>query len=288
MRELADAHAHFFRAGYVDVLPESCRRAQPDEITLYAAMAKQYGITRVLAVGYEGDPFARGNNAYIAELARFRPWIRPLAWVEDPAALQIGALQERQAEGFIGLSIYLTNPHRTEAIQQVRPEVWEWLERHRWLISVNGRGEAWRSFDKALDQAPELRLLISHLGLPGPAEEMCDESTAKQRLSHILRLASYPGPRAKVSAFYALTKPSYAYPHRPAWPYLQVMLDVFGPQRLLWGSDFSPSLEHVSFPQTFTLLDEMPFLSEQVRKQICNLNLLELIESIRRKTHEYS
>src|SRR5207247_4943727 len=166
-----------------------------------------------------------------------------------------------------------------EAIQHAPQEVWAWLERHCWLISINARGESWLLFRKVLDRVPELRLLISHLGLPAPAEDLCDEKTARQRLSRVLGLASYPGPRAKASAFYALAKPGYAYPHRPAWPYLQLILEAFGRKRLLWGSDFSPSVEHVSFPQTFALLDEMPFLNEQDRNQIRGLNLLELIES---------
>ena len=32
--ERADAHMHLFAPGYVDLLPEACRRVAPDEVTL--------------------------------------------------------------------------------------------------------------------------------------------------------------------------------------------------------------------------------------------------------------
>ena len=65
----ADAHLHFFRPGYVALVPDSCRRQVPDEVTLYAALAQQHAIEQVLAVGYEGQAWAACNNAYLAELA---------------------------------------------------------------------------------------------------------------------------------------------------------------------------------------------------------------------------
>src|SRR4051812_8297057 len=100
MSKRADAHLHFFAHGYVARLPESCRRIQPDEVTLYAALAQQHAIERVLAVGYEGQPWAAGNNRYLAKLAAVHAWIRPLAFVHDPASLDVATLEQLARDRF--------------------------------------------------------------------------------------------------------------------------------------------------------------------------------------------
>ncbi len=96
----------------------------------------------------------------------------------------------------------------------------------------------------------------------------------------MLALARFAGARVKLSGFYALTTPGYDYPHRAAWPYVAALLEAFGGERLLWGSDFSPSLEWLSFPQTLGLFEQMPFLDDAARRRIEGENLLALLAEI--------
>ena len=273
----ADAHAHFFQPGYVATLPDSCRRVQPDEVTLYQALAQQHNIQQVLAIGYEAEDWATGNNRYLTQLAASYPWIRPVAFVHEPANLEVSALEKWQRESFIGLSFYLFNPQQTSALGQVSNEVWLWLAQQRWLVSVNSRGEHWTAWLPVLERQPDLRVLVSHLGLPPAVAPTPAEATAEQALQEVLALARFPDVRVKLSGFYALTHPGYDYPHQAAWPYVEVLLAAFGSTRLLWGSDFSPSLEWLSFPQTFGLFNAMPFLSGPDIERIEGGNLLALL-----------
>ncbi|MEC9172487.1 MAG: amidohydrolase family protein, partial [SAR324 cluster bacterium] len=55
------------------------------------------------------------------------------------------------------------------------------------------------------------------------------------------------------------------------------LFDHFGPDRLLWGSDFSPSLDFLSFPQTFELFNKMHFFCQENIKAIMGENLLRLL-----------
>lgn len=274
----ADAHAHFFHAGYVALLPENCRRIQPDEVTLYQGLAQQYEVQQVLAVGYEAEPWAVGNNRYLSRLAASLPWLRPVAFVAEPARLEIATLEKWRQESFVGLSFYCFNTQQAAALSQVSAEIWRWLAEQRWLISVNSRGEYWTAWQPLLERQPDLRLLASHLGLP-PAVETAP-ATARQALREVVALAQFPGAHIKLSGFYALTRPGYAYPHQAAWPYVEVLLAAFGSTRLLWGSDFSPSLEWLSFPQTFGLFETMPFLNGADRKRIEGGNLLALLAGV--------
>ncbi|MDX6593439.1 MAG: L-fuconolactonase [Gaiellales bacterium] len=277
MPSRADAHMHLFRPGFAARLPESCRRVQPDEVTLYQVLADQYGVQQVLAVGYEGEPWAAGNNRYLAELAATHAWIRPVAYVDDLAGLEVGALETWRREAFVGTSLYLFGEQAVSALKLVPDEIWAWMVQQHWLVSVNSRGEDWAAWKPVLERHPDLNLLVSHLGLPRAVADAPSPATARQELGVVCSLARYPGVRVKLSGFYALTEPAYDYPHRAAWPYVEVLLEEFGASRLLWGSDFAPSLEWVSYPQTLGLLAEMPFLDEEDCRRIEGENLLALL-----------
>jgi len=281
MPDRADAHLHFFYPGYANVLPASCRRTEPDEITLYAALAQQHGITQALAVGYEGQPWAAGNNRYLAGLAAAHGWVRPLAFIHDPATLEVAELERLARERFVGLSLYLFEQPALDALARAPSEVWAWLERRRWLVSVNSRGDAWAAWAPLLGRWPELRLLVSRALDAARVVTVPDAAAARAALGQVLALARFPGARVKLSGFYALATPGYDYPHRAAWPYAAALLEAFGAARLLWGSDFSPSLEWLSFPQTFGLFAHMPFLSDEDRRQIEGENLLALLAELR-------
>ena len=280
MTARADAHLHFFKPGYAAVLPENCRRGQPDEITLYKALAEQHDITQVLAVGYEGEGWAAGNNQYLAELAGECHWLRPVYFVAQPQTLTIPTLEQLRQQRFAGLSFYVFDEPMIAALSRMPDEVWGWLVRRKWLVSVNSRGDYWNVWPQILGHRPQLRLLVSHLGLPPAAERSPTKTEARLRLKSVVALAQFPGARVKLSGFYALTQPGYDYPHPAAWPYVETLLQEFGSTRLLWGSDFSPSLEWVSFPQTFGLFAHMSFLTTDDIERIEGGNLLALLNEV--------
>jgi L-fuconolactonase len=280
MPRRADAHLHFFRPGYAAALPASCRRKEPDEVTLYTALAEQHGVEQVLAVGYEGEAWAAGNNRHLAALAAAHDWVRPVAFVGDVATLDVPLLVRLAGERFVGLSLYLFEDRQLQALANVPGDAWAWLEGRRWLVSVNSRGECWEAWMPILARHPYLRLLVSHLGLPPAAERAPDVPAARAALGPVLDLARFEGVRVKLSGFYALAMPGYEYPHQPAWPYVELLLEAFGATRLLWGSDFSPSLEWLSFPQTFGLFAHMLFLGEAERRLIEGENLLALLAEL--------
>ena len=274
----ADAHIHLFMPGYADLLPERCRRQDPSELTLYSAYAEQYQISAALVVGYEGAPWADGNNRYLAELVTAHAWVRPTAFL-FPATLTVSTLEQLQREGFVGISLYLFTADDLRALSEVSEAVWRWLVQQRWLVSVNSRGEAWSTWLPILERQPELRLLISHLGLP-PRCAVAPGPEAMAALLPVCALARFPNSYVKLSGFYALSDPGYDYPHRSAWPYVTELVAAFGPHRLLWGSDYSPSLEWVSFPQTLRLLEQIPDLDAAVLPLVVGENLLALLASV--------
>ena len=120
-------------------------------------------------------------------------------------------------------------------------------------------------------------MIVSHLGLPVRQIRIPSREEAKSIMKPISELAEFSNVHVKLSGYYALSSPAHDYPHSSAWPLTDEIFDHFGPHRLLWGSDFSPSLDFLSFPQTFALFNKMPFFHEENIKAILGENLLRLL-----------
>jgi L-fuconolactonase len=57
------------------------------------------------------------------------------------------------------------------------------------------------------------------------------------RLPGLLSLAQFANVQVKFSGAPALSREPY--PHHDVWPYLHQVINAFGPERLMWGSDFT-------------------------------------------------
>lgn len=283
MSDRADAHIHLFENGY-----QGSFTARPgvriDETSLYASLAADHQVKQALVVGYEGDAWAKGNNSHVAAVATRHAWARPVAYVPVDAPPDLAGLRRLQEQRFVGVSLYVFADGDVRALQMITNDVWAWIVRQRWLVSVNSREQNLAGWRLILDCHPELRLLVSHLGLPLRVAQAPSATAAHTALADLVRLARFPETQVKLSGFYALTDPGHAYPHRAAWPYVEVLVEAFGTKRLLWGSDFPPSLGSLSFAQTIALFAEMPFLSDEDRQAIEGGNLLRLLSEVRTGT----
>jgi L-fuconolactonase len=271
---LADAHMHLFRHGYRhDAVPPLFGSR---ELESYEALRETYGIDLALVVGYEGDGIDPDNNDYILDLSRSRRWLRTVAYVDpcvpcDPAAIK--ALLER---GHYGLSLYVTDAERAGALLRWPNAAWDVLQEHRAIISFNARPEAIDLLRVHLSAFSETVFLFSHLGLPGLLAPDASRTAVEARLASLLPLAELPNCYVKISGLYGTSQPAYAYPHPGAYHAIRAIIDEFGPARCVWGSDFAPSLEFVSFPQTIHIpgYAELP---EAEKNLIFRENLVRLL-----------
>ena len=107
------------------------------------------------------------------------------------------------------------------------------------------------------------------MGLPDAATGGEADECPQQKLSHVLQLAKFPGVHIKLSGFYALATPGHDYPHSLAHPFVKAALHEFGQERLLWGSDFAPSQDHVTIKQTLSMFDHMNWLQPEASADTC-------------------
>lgn len=84
--------------------------------------------------------------------------------------------------------------------------------------------------DALCEKFPDTTVVVDHfarIGISGTIE--------KEPLDELCRLARFPNTHVKTSAFYALGKKTA--PYDDLLPMIQRLLDSYGPERLMWGSD---------------------------------------------------
>lgn len=82
----------------------------------------------------------------------------------------------------------------------------------------------------------DLTIIVDHFGLSQPPV-FKQKPDPWDELPITLALAKYPKVHVKFSGAPALSLQPY--PHQDVWPRLHEVIDAFGPDRLMWASDFT-------------------------------------------------
>jgi predicted TIM-barrel fold metal-dependent hydrolase len=189
----------------------------------------------------------------------------------EPAA--IDALLD---QGHVGITIYLEEPAKTEAVLRWPQASWQRLNARRGIVSFNAFPPTTAALAPLVEANGRCTFLFSHLGLPGRHRDAPSLEAARERLAPLLQLAAFPNVMVKISGLYAISDPAHAYPHASAAPFLETVFERFGMARCCWGSDFSPALDFVSFAQAVDI-PWLARLSSADYERVMGGNLLQLL-----------
>jgi predicted TIM-barrel fold metal-dependent hydrolase len=107
--------------------------------------------------------------------------------------------------------------------------------------------------EKLIEKFPNLTVVVDHM-----ADSPIDKP---QELEKLLALKRYPKVFVKISHTWSLSKQEY--PWRDTHEQVKRLHQAFGPQRLMWGTDWPVSERHATYSQALTLVrDEMKFLND--------------------------
>lgn len=190
------------------------------------------GVDRVVIVppSWEGDrndlalAAAQKNPERFAVMGRF-----PVETPAEGARLRTW----RRQPGMLGVRLTL---HRSPWREWLEDGVVDWFwpaaERAGLPVMVYVPGLVKR-LDGVAGRQPGLSLIVDHLALPMGKKD----DAAFASLDEVLALARYPNVAVKVSALPCFTSERYPFPglHR----HIRRIYDAFGPQRMLWGTDYS-------------------------------------------------
>jgi L-fuconolactonase len=227
-RAVVDAHLHVWdleRSDYAWLAPGHPlhRTFTPEEAH---AELEAAGIASAVLVQAEDS---ERDTELMLEAADRHPWITGVVgWVR----LDGPTLAEEQLDRLCGVRHLVHDDPRDDFL--LLPTVRRSLQR------LADRGlpfdvpDAWpRHLAPTADLAaalPELRIVVDHLGKPpfGSDEWGAWRATLEA-------VAAHPNTVAKVSGLQVPGRPFTVAEVRPAW---EVALELFGPERLMWGSDW--------------------------------------------------
>ena len=110
--------------------------------------------------------------------------------------------------------------------------------------------------EKLIERHPGLEVALDHMG-----HFQVGDGVGAADFQSLLGLGLQDNVYVKVSGHYALS--AEPYPHRDTWPFMQALYDTFGPQRLMWGSDFPYILQQGGYTGALgLLLEALPTLSD--------------------------
>jgi predicted TIM-barrel fold metal-dependent hydrolase len=218
------------------------------------------GVARCILVppSWEGDR----NDLALAAAARYPERFAVMGRfpVEDPAqAVRLAAW--RQQPGMLGVRLTLHRSPWREWWEEGRLDgFWAQAERAGLPVMVYAPGRL-KQFDAIAGRHRGLPLILDHLGLPLGLQD----AAAFASLDELLALARHPNVAVKPSALPCYTRERY--PFSGLHPYLRRVYDAFGPERMLWGSDYSRL--PCPYPEALALFSEaLDFLSVKDRQWI--------------------
>jgi L-fuconolactonase len=262
---------HLFARGYHPEL----HAAGDSDVHRYEAIMKAHNITAALAVGYEGEGIDPDNNAYLRSLAVQRPWMSTVAHLPLLPPPSVKHLEKLLRAGHSGIALHCPDAISAHAVAGWPEGRWELLADRGALVSLNATPEAHPGLAVLARAYTGCRFLFSHVGQPGRYEAPPTKDAVSGRLSALLELSSAGNCWVKISALYSISARADSYPYAEADPFVSVVLDTFGPSRCLWGSDFSPTLDHGTFDQAF-IVPQLSQLSKTDIDRVMGTNLLQL------------
>jgi L-fuconolactonase len=242
---VVDAHVHVGLTQYVvvDVLVSQMEAA---------------GIDKALLVQYGGC----FNNAYLRQCReRFPGRFAALGMVDydaPDAAEQIR--REVEENDLAGLRIPASTTNEA---------VWATVGELGIMASLSGRVDG-DGVENCIRRFPQVRFRLEHMGFPDLSQS--PDAPDYQRL---MGYAAYPNVYLMISGLYAF---GAKHPYPEVTPFVKRAVECFGPEHLMWGSDFPRVCDWETCEMTLALPHTWDFVSEADLEWILGKTALSILE----------
>lgn len=164
------------------------------------------------------------------------------------------------AEGFRGVRISPA-PHASGdwIAGPLMPPLWRRTQELKIPMTVLTSTTRLPQIARLIEQHPDLDVVIDHMAdcpIDQPAE-----------LKKLTDLARYPRVFVKISHTWSLSKQDY--PYRDTHDQVHKLYDAFGPQRLMWGTDWPLVEAKCGYAKSLRIVrDELKFLNDEDKRWI--------------------
>jgi predicted TIM-barrel fold metal-dependent hydrolase len=214
---------------------------------------KANGVERTVLVQYIGY---RWDNSYVTDtLKKYPQYFQGVARVNPQDAASPDQLARLTERGFRGVRLSPSADAAGDWIRgELMPPLWKRAEALRVPMLILAPITRMPDIARLVERCPELTVVIDHMAdcpVDAPAE-----------LDKLIALARYPKVFVKISHTWSISRQAYPYPD--AQEHVKRLFHAFGPQRLMWGTDWPIVEERASYRQALTVVrDDMSFLNEE-------------------------
>ncbi len=246
-RGRVDCHAHVVAPGRFPYAHGPGYKPRPDEtgnLDAYLGVLTSHGISHALLV--QPSCYGYDNACMLDAMDRSQDRFKGIAVVAPEATDQeMRALKDRGVVG-IRLNLMWSDP---EAL--TRPGTGRFLARVKdlgWFVQVYATGDVWCKIGGGLRQSG-VKVIIDHLGEPDVSRGMDQPG-----FQAVLALGREMDAVVKLSAPFRTS--GQPFPHADLEPFIGAVVDSFGLDRCVWGSDwpFLNTSRRVEYGQLLTCL----------------------------------
>jgi predicted TIM-barrel fold metal-dependent hydrolase len=136
---------------------------------------------------------------------------------------------------------------------------------------IDSPGYQVEALQRIILQYRDLKMVICHLGFP----EINLDKKAKRyhRWEQMLSLAKYEKVWFDISAIAALFNQE-GYPYQSAITYLRELIDKYGADKPIWGSDIPGTWVFATYPQMVEMWEKSPLLNDKEKVRIFKENAI--------------
>lgn len=242
-----DCHNHILDPQRYPYAPDVKYRPSAQEIGTEAqmrAVCDAYGVEHCLVVG-PNSGYGTDNRCLLDAIARSKGRFKGVAVVpNDAGRAQLADLKSR---GIVGVAINATY-HGTGYYADIEPLI-ECLEDLEMFLQIQVED------DQLVELMPlvednGVRVLVDHCGRP-------DVTAGLSQPGFLALMALGQTGRAAIKLSGLAKFARTPFPYRDTWPYVRALVEAFGLDRCLWGSDwpFLRAPERLDYGPLLTLVD---------------------------------
>jgi L-fuconolactonase len=199
------------------------------------------------------------DNRYVADVLKQYPGtFRAVCRVDplDPAAPD--HLSKWTEQGFHGVRISPSGEASGDWFRgPLMPPLWKRCQDLKVPMTVLAPITRMPEVVPLMDRTPDLTLVIDHM-----ADCPIDKP---EELEKLIALKRYPNVFVKISHTWSISKQQY--PWLDAQEYVKRLHDAYGPQRLMWGTDWPIHETWTTYDKTLSVVrDDMKFLNAEDKR----------------------
>lgn len=226
--------------------------------SMLLALMKANGVARtvlVQVIGYRWD-----NRYTLDSMRKNKPYFMAVCRVNpvDPAAPdQLSKLTE---QGFHGVRLSPSGDASGDWIRgPLMPPLWKRAESLKVPMQIYAPITRMPDLVSLMEQCPGLDVVIDHMA-------DCPIRQPKE-LEKLIALARFPRVFVKISHTWSISRQPY--PWLDAQEYVKRLYAAYGPERLMWGTDWPVCKRWTTYEKTLAVVrDDMKFLNERDKSWI--------------------